>query len=159
MYSPYCMSIFQMMSFLQLISVKICILISIMRVRHFLTTHYFYSIILTLFVELIITKLVTVLFQTVRFIFPMVLRPKAGHDIPIIEISMPHTTTHHSQKDFSGRVISSSQKLQRGNTQHSQPIRTHNLSSPAATELRLRPPGHWDRQFCLCSSIDVQTFA
>jgi hypothetical protein len=89
----------------------------------------------------------------------MALRPKAGHYIPIIELSIPHTTTHHSQQDPSGLVISSSQRPPPDNTQHSQPIRSHNLSRPAAAAPPLRPRGHWDRQFSLYSSIYVQTFA
>ena len=31
-------------------------------------------------------------------------------------------------------------------------IRTHNLSRQAATDLRLRPHGHWDRQSFICGS-------
>ena len=56
-------------------------------------------------------------------------------------------------------MISSSQRPLRDNTQHSQErhhapggIRTHNLSSRAAADLRLRPGGHWDYQ---SSIIDV----
>jgi hypothetical protein len=51
-------------------------------------------------------------------------------------------------------VISSSQRPLRDNTQHSQDrdihapagIRTHNLSSRAAADLRIRPGGQWDHQ-------------
>jgi hypothetical protein len=50
-------------AFLRVISAKICIIISFVRVRYFLITHYFYSIILTLFVELIITELFIILFN------------------------------------------------------------------------------------------------
>ena len=50
-------------------------------------------------------------------------------------------------------MISSSQRPLPDNTQHSQQtnihtscgIRTHDLSSRAAEDLRLRPRGHWDR--------------
>ena len=70
------------------------------------------------------------------------------------EISKSHSTTHHSRYDSSGRVISSSQRSLPDNTQHWQQtnihapggIRTHNLSSRAAADLRLRPRGHWDRR-------------
>ena len=63
---------------------------------------------------------------------------------------LDHTTTHHSRWDSSGRVISSSQRL--NNTQYSQQtnidapggIRTQNLSWRADTDLRLRPRVHWD---------------
>ena len=54
-------------------------------------------------------------------------------------------------------MISPSQRPLPDNTQHSQQtniyapggIRTHNLSRRAAEDLRLRPRGHWDRQFCI----------
>ena len=54
-----------------------------------------------------------------------------------------------------GRVISPSQRPLPYNTQHAQRtnihapggIRTHNLSRRAAADLRLRPRGHWDRQY------------
>ena len=86
---------------------------------------------------------------------PMTLQPNAGHGLPIHEVSTSHTTTHHSRYDFSGRVISSSQRPLPDNTQNSQQtnihppggIRTHNLSRRAIADLRLRPRGHWDRQY------------
>ena len=79
--------------------------------------------------------------------------PPVGHGLLIHEVSVPHTTTHHSRYDSSGLVISSSQRFLPDNTQHSQQtnihdqggIRTHNLSRRAAADLRLRPRGHWDR--------------
>jgi len=58
----------------------------------------------------------------------------------------------HTQRRFTfGRT--SLDEWSANNTQHSQQtdvheprgIRTHNLSRPAATDLRLRPRGHWDR--------------
>jgi len=66
----------------------------------------------------------------------------------ILEVSRLHTTTHHSRWDPSGRVISSSQRLLPGNTQHSQQtsihpaveIRTHNSSRRAAADLPPSPP-------------------
>jgi len=72
----------------------------------------------------------------------------------IVEVSRSHTTTHHSRYDSSGRVISSPQKTLPDNTKHSLQtnihapfgIRTHDFSRRAAADLRLRPPGHWDRQ-------------
>ena len=79
--------------------------------------------------------------------------PPVGHGLLIHEVSRSHTTTHHSRQGSSGRVISSSQRPLPDNTQHSQQtnvhapggIRTHNLSSRAAADLRLRSRGHWDR--------------
>jgi len=71
---------------------------------------------------------------------------------------LDHTQrTHHSRQDFSGRVISSSQRLLPDNTRHSQlanihapgGIRTNNLGRRAAADLRLKPRGHRDRQL-LC---------
>ena len=51
---------------------------------------------------------------------PEALRPNAGHGLLILEVSRSHTTTHHSRKDSSGLVISSSQRPLPDNTQHSQ---------------------------------------
>ena len=70
----------------------------------------------------------------------MALRPDAGHGLLILEVSGSHATTHHSRQDFSGRVISSSQRPLPDNTQHLQQtnihapsgIRTHDLSRRAA---------------------------
>ena len=81
---------------------------------------------------------------------------------PILDVSRSHTTTHHSRKDSSGRVISSSQRPLPDNTQHSQQtnihapggIRTHDLSRRAAADLRLRPRGYWHR---LCVLLQVKT--
>ena len=72
----------------------------------------------------------------------MALRPNAGHGLLIFEVYRSHTT-HHSRWDSAGRVISSSQRPLLDNTQiydiHAPGgLRTHNLSSPAAADLRLR---------------------
>ena len=88
------------------------------------------------------------------FFFAVALQPNACHDLLILEVSRSHTTTHHSRQYSSGRVISSSQIPLPDNTQHLQHtnihapggIRNHDLSRPAAADLRLRPRGHWDRQ-------------
>ena len=69
-------------------------------------------------------------------------------------VSRSDTTTRHIQQVSSGRVIRSSQRPLPDNKQHSQQtnihasggIRTHDLSSRAAVDLRLRPHGHCDRQ-------------
>ena len=81
-------------------------------------------------------------------------QPPVGQGLFIHEVSRPHTTTHHSRLDSSGRVISSSQRSLPENTQHSQQrnnhapgwIRTHNLSRRAVPDLRLRQRGQWDRR-------------
>jgi hypothetical protein len=86
----------------------------------------------------------------------LVQKPPVGQGLFIHEVSRSHTTTHHSRQDSSGWVISSSQRPLPDNTLHSQQtnihalsgIRTHNLSTRAATDLRLRLRGHWDRQRC-----------
>ena len=62
--------------------------------------------------------------------------PVVGQDHFIHQASRPHTTTHYSRQDSSGRVISPSQRPLSDNTQHSQQtnihapggIRTHNPS-------------------------------
>ena len=79
----------------------------------------------------------------------MALRPNTGHDLPILEVCKSHTTTQHSGYDFSGRVITASQRPVPDNTQHSQQtdvhtlggIRIHSLSRRSAVDLRLRPRG------------------
>ena len=53
------------------------------------------------------------------------LRPNAGHDLLILEVSGSHTMTHHSRQDSSGRVIGSSQRPLPDNTQHSQQTNIH----------------------------------
>jgi len=73
---------------------------------------------------------------------PVALRPKAGHGLLIIEASRSHTTTHHCQYDFSGRVISLSQRPLPDRTQHTREtnfhvpcgIGTHNLRRRAAAD-------------------------
>ena len=94
--------------------------------------------------------------------FFVALRPNAVHDLLIFEVSRSHTTTHHSRQDSSGRVISSSQRPLPDNTQHSQRtnihapsgIQTHDLSRRAATDLCLRPRGHWDRHYTYYKRIN-----
>jgi len=81
-------------------------------------------------------------------------QPPVGHVLPIHEVTISHTATHHSRYDSSGQVISSSQRPLPDNTQHSQQtdihaagvIRTHKLSKRSAADPRLRPHGHWDRR-------------
>jgi len=88
------------------------------------------------------------------FLFLLAQQPPVGQDLLIHEVSRSHTTTHHSQWDCSGRVISSSQRPEPDNTQYSHQtyihapggIRNHNLSRRAATDLRLRPRGRWYRR-------------
>ena len=88
-----------------------------------------------------------------NFFFSVALRPNAGYGLLILEVSRSHTSAHHRSMDFSGRVISPSQRpLPGNNTQHSTQtdihvpggIRTHNPSKRAAVDPRLRPRGHWD---------------
>ena len=57
-------------------------------------------------------------------LFPVTLRPNAGHGLPIHEVSRSHTTTHHSRYDSSGRVISPSPRPL-PDTQHSQQTSMH----------------------------------
>ena len=88
-------------------------------------------------------------------IYLVALRPNAGHGLLILDVSRSHTTTHRSRQDFSGRVISSSQRPLPDNTQHLQQtnihapggIRAHDLSRRAVADLRLRRRGHWDRPY------------
>ena len=51
-----------------------------------------------------------IIYVTDPLFFPVALRPIAGHGLLILEVSLSHTATHHSRQDFSGRVISSSQR-------------------------------------------------
>jgi hypothetical protein len=87
------------------------------------------------------------------YLFFLALRPNAGDGILIHVVSRTHTTMRHSRQDFSGGVISSSQRPTSDNTQYLQGrdnhalggIRTHILNRQAAADLRLRLHGHWDR--------------
>ena len=54
------------------------------------------------------------------FLFLLVYQPPLGQGLLIHEVSISHTTTHHSRWDSSGRVISSSHRPLPDNTQHSQ---------------------------------------
>lgn len=62
---------------------KICV----MRVRWFVTSHHFYSIILTLFVDLLITKVFTILFHPLFHYltqnFPLVATFSQTHTVPL----------------------------------------------------------------------------
>ena len=83
-------------------------------------------------------------------------QPPVGQGPLIHDVARSHTTTHRSRQDFSGRVISSSQRPLPDNAQHSQQtnihasdgIRTHNLNRRAAADLRLRLRSLWDRHKC-----------
>jgi len=80
---------------------------------------------------------------------------------------LDHTPTPQSRYNSSGRVISSSQKPLPDNTQHSQQtdihdpvgIRTHNPRKRAASDLCLRPRGHWDRLILGCGLRYLQIVA
>jgi hypothetical protein len=54
-----------------------------------------------------------------------------GHGLLIHEVSVSHTTTHHSRQDSSERGVNSSQRPLPNNTQHSQQTDVH---APARVE-------------------------
>jgi hypothetical protein len=74
--------------------------------------------------------------------------PPVGQGLLIHEVSRSHSTTHHSRQDSSGRVISSSQRPLPDNTHNRLPCPRwdSNPQSQQAADLRIRPPGHWERQ-------------
>ena len=78
--------------------------------------------------------------------------PVAGSSLLVFSRFLDHTQ-RRGQQDSSGRVINPSQRPLPDNTQHSTNIhalggiRTHDLSRRASEDLRLRPRGHWDRQY------------
>ena len=77
----------------------------------------------------------------IRIIFPVALRPKADHGLPIIEVYRPHATKQHSQQGSSGRVISSSQGP-------GTPILCLEPAIPASVQPKnyaLYRGDHWDR--------------
>ena len=90
-----------------------------------------------------------------RIFFPVALRPNAGQGHVILDIFRSHTTKHLSRYDFSGRVISSSQRplpdnlrlSKQANVHTSGGIQTQNLSRRAAADLRLRLRCQWVRLF------------
>jgi len=87
---------------------------------------------------------------------------KTQRDASPEKISRSHTTTPHSRWDSSGRVLSSSKRPlpENINTHERQTsyapsgIRTHNLSRRSATDLRLRPRGHWELLWFYIIEID-----
>ena len=92
----------------------------------------------------------------ITLFFPMALPPNVDHGILILEVSRSQTMTHYIRYDSSRRVINSSQRPLHDNTQYLQKntqapggIRNRNLSRQAATDLRLRSRGHWERPFCV----------
>ena len=74
--------------------------------------------------------------------------PPVGQGPLVHYVFRSHTTTRHSLFDWTGRVISPSQRqhtILTTNIHATDGIRTLNLSCRAAADLRLRPRGHWDR--------------
>jgi hypothetical protein len=95
-----------------------------------------------------------------NYFHSLALQPSAGYGLLVHEVSWSHTTTRHSRKDSSGRVISSSQRPVPDNTQHTQQTnihapggtRTYDRSRRADVDQILKPRGHWDRlMHCLLS--------
>ena len=87
-------------------------------------------------------------------IFPLALRPNAGHGLLIHEVFQ---ITHNDAPQSVGLLWTSDQLVAETSTwQHTTltetnilapgGIRTHDLSRRAAADLCLRPRGHWDRQ-------------
>ena len=101
----------------------------------------------------------------IYFFFLWRCRPTRARASSFLRFSRSRTTTHHRRWDSSGRVINPSQRPLPDDTQYSQHtnihapggIRTHDLSTRAAADLRLRPRGHCDRQYvqmcCLIVSV------
>ena len=72
------------------------------------------------------------------FVFPVALRPNAGHGLLII-VSKSHTAIHHSRWDSSRQVISPSQRPLPDNTQHSQQTSTSPAGFEPTTPVDKRP--------------------
>jgi len=91
--------------------------------------------------------------EEIPFTFICGAAAQAGHNLLILEVSISHTTMHHSRQDYSRRVINPSQRPLPDNTQYSQQtnikasggIRTRNPSKQEAADPRLRTRGHRDR--------------
>jgi hypothetical protein len=88
--------------------------------------------------------------------FSVELEPTLDLDCLIAEVTMSHTHTHrHTQnlEDCSERVISPTQRILRSqqtperNTHSISGIRTRDLSSQSAADLRFRPHSHRDKRF------------
>jgi hypothetical protein len=104
---------------------------------------------------------VSLLILMVNF-FLLAQQPQMGQGLLIHDVSRSHTTTHHSQYDSSGRVISSSRSAESFTWQNTTlttdihapgGIRIHHLSRWAAANLHLRPRGYRDRQFWILGKI------
>jgi len=88
---------------------------------------------------------------SVTFFISVAVWLNAGHGLLILEVSKSPIMKHDSRYNSSGWVISSSQSPLPDNSQQMNipapsGIRTHNLSRWAATDLHLRPRGHWDQR-------------
>jgi hypothetical protein len=84
-------------------------------------------------------------------LIPGELRPNAGHDLLIIEVSRSHSLDAPQSVGLlwtSDQPVAETSAWQHTtlttNTHALGAIRTHNLSKRAAANLRLRPHGHWD---------------
>jgi hypothetical protein len=77
------------------------------------------------------------IFKTLNtfFVLSLMQQPNASQGCLILEVCRSHTMTHHSQQDSSRRVIGSSHRPIRGNTQHSQ-----ETYIPATSGIRTRNP-------------------
>jgi hypothetical protein len=92
-------------------------------------------------------------FNFLPFFRSMARQPLAGQDLLIFEASR----LYHTRSNYSGRVISPSQRLLTANTQHLQGtdihasggIRTLSPNKRAAAHPHLRPRGHQDRHLLL----------
>ena len=85
------------------------------------------------------------LFITRIFFFYGACGPIAGYGLLILEVfKITHNDTPQSISPLQGLLPDNIQHLQQTNIHAPGRIRTHNLSRRAATDLCLRPRGHWD---------------
>ena len=85
------------------------------------------------------------------FIFPVALRPKAGHGLLILEVFRSHNDAAQSVELLwtSNQLVAQTSTRQHTTLttdKHPCPRRDSNPRSQKAAELRLRPHGHRDRR-------------
>ena len=76
------------------------------------------------------------------YFFFLAQQPPVGQGLLIKEVSRSHTKTHHNRQDYSGRVISPSQRPLPDNTQHSQQTSMHPVGFKPTISLGERPHAH-----------------
>jgi hypothetical protein len=99
------------------------------------------------------------------FVTPVQLRPNARNGLLNLQLSKSHTSMHHSRQDYSGWVISPSQRPLPDNKQHHHQtnvhtysgIRTRNLIKRTAAEPRLGRAATGTGRLIMSDAVPLRT--